>query len=268
MLQLCKSECRCPPRGRQTHLDAGQGSSWYINGRLLTFPPLCSQRHFTSAVATRQHPTLGTCLGLSNCFGRVKWGNRLLLIISSHNLPKNKPQLTPAPRRTYLALPLAGAIPGLKDVSEGRCHAGCFDDDPEDASAALGRQGKQAGFPRDGGPESWDCQCCYCCSKTAQQCTRRLCSSLEADATWRPLEIWRPDIWRAKFNEYMRKTSTNDIIRCVMSPYSFTRVRYTGSDLGHLVNRNWDAVDGERGQLWGQLAASGGVFSESVLQIL
>lgn len=55
------------------------------------------------------------------------------------------------PRRTYLALPLAGAIPGLKDVSEGRCHAGCFDDDPEDASAALGRQGKQAGFPRDGG---------------------------------------------------------------------------------------------------------------------
>lgn len=54
-----------------------------------------------------------------------------------------------------------------------------------------------------------------------------------------------------------------------MTPYcSFTRVRYTGSDLGHLVDRNRDAVDGERGQLGGQLAASGGVFSESVLQIL
>lgn len=66
------------------------------------------------------------------------------------------------PRRTYLALPLAGVIPWLKDVSEGRCHAGCFDDDPEDASAALGRQSKQAGFPRGGGvgAESGDCQGC------------------------------------------------------------------------------------------------------------
>lgn len=154
MLQLCKSECRCPQRGRQSHLDTSQGSS--LTRRLLTFSPLSSQRHFTSAVATWLHPTLGT--RLSNWFGRVQWGNRLHLIISSHNLPKNKPQLTPAPRRTYLALLLAGEIPGLKDVSKGRCHAGCFDDDPEDASAALARQGKQAGFPR--GRESWDCQCC------------------------------------------------------------------------------------------------------------
>lgn len=69
------------------------------------------------------------------------------MIISSHNLQKNKHQLTPA-LRTHLALGLATMLPGLRAVSEGHCHAGYSDDDPENASAALGRQSKQAGVPR------------------------------------------------------------------------------------------------------------------------
>ncbi len=39
-------------------------------------------------------------------------------------------------------------LPGLRAVSEGHCHAGYSDDDPENASAALGWQSKQAGFPQ------------------------------------------------------------------------------------------------------------------------
>ncbi len=39
-------------------------------------------------------------------------------------------------------------------------------------------------------------------------------------------------------------------------------------DLCHFVHRHWDAVNGEGGQVRGQLSTSGGVFSQSVLQIL
>lgn len=89
-------------------------------------------------------------------FHLVRWSSvrqqvtpdNLILQPSEKQAPTNT-----CPLRTFLALPLAEVIPGLKDVSEGRCHAGCFDDDPENASAALGRQSKQAGFPRGGGRE-------------------------------------------------------------------------------------------------------------------
>lgn len=59
-------------------------------------------------------------------------------------------------------------------------------------------------------------------------------------------------------------TSKNDMIRCLIKPvpsaekdvahvmihwYLFTCVYHTGPDLGHLVDRNRDAIDCERGQL-------------------
>ena len=104
--------------------------------------------------------TLGTHIPLrktqpphhSTWLGQDEWGNRLLTIISSYHLQKNKPQLTPALRGHIWSrdwLPLCSRA--LRAVSEGCCHAGYSDDDPENASAALGRQSKQAGFPRVAG---------------------------------------------------------------------------------------------------------------------
>lgn len=63
-------------------------------------------------------------------------------------LPEKQAPTNTFPPRTHLALGLATVLPGVRTVSEGRCHAGYSDDDPENASAALGWQSKQAGFPR------------------------------------------------------------------------------------------------------------------------
>lgn len=74
----------------------------------------------------------------------------LLVIILSYNpLQQNRQKLTPGPPRTHRAPGLASALPaGGGAISEGRRNAGCSDDDPQNASAALGWRSKQVGFPR------------------------------------------------------------------------------------------------------------------------
>lgn len=78
--------------------------------------------------------------------------DNLILLPSEKQAPTNT-----CPPRTHLVLGLATTVlPGIEAVSEGCCHAGYSDDDPENASAALGRQSKQAGFPRvAGGLARW-----------------------------------------------------------------------------------------------------------------
>lgn len=62
--------------------------------------------------------------------------------------PEKQAPTNTCPLRTRLALGLAIVLPGLRTISEGHCHAGYADDDPQNTSAALGWQSKQAGFPR------------------------------------------------------------------------------------------------------------------------
>lgn len=61
--------------------------------------------------------------------------------------PEKQAPTNTCPLRTHLALGLATMLPGLRTVSEGHCHAGYADDDPENTSAALGWQSKQTGLP-------------------------------------------------------------------------------------------------------------------------
>lgn len=60
--------------------------------------------------------------------------------------PEKQAPTNSCPPRIYLALGLATLHQGLRTVSEGHCHTSYSDHDPENASAALGWQSKQAVF--------------------------------------------------------------------------------------------------------------------------
>lgn len=60
---------------------------------------------------------------------------------------KTSPRLTPALGGNFWPFHWLKWSQGWRTSLEGCCHAGCFDGDPENASAALGRQSKQAWFP-------------------------------------------------------------------------------------------------------------------------
>lgn len=68
--------------------------------------------------------------------------DNLILLLPEKQAPTNT-----WPPRIHPALGLANARRGLWIVSEGHCHAAYCDDDLENASAALGRQSKQAMLP-------------------------------------------------------------------------------------------------------------------------